>query len=883
MEMGVGKRGFEWDLNEWRWDGDLFIASSVSSCSSLEERVKRRQLDINNDNEQDDCCYAADAAAAIPNNTTTKLSSGVSVVSVCQVQNCVADLSKAKDYHRRHKVCQIHSKSTHALVNNLLQRFCQQCSRFHLLQEFDQGKRSCRRRLAGHNKRRRKTQPPPPPALTPITDNLVLISLLNILSNIHTNNRSGQPTHPDLVAQLLTSLANTSGMHKGKPISGVSPDSEIPRGGVDKRDLELQAASPQSPPRLFPINQSPPAAYSNTTASRTKIKDFDLNDIYIDSDNGMDDLEKSPVTDNYATGSTGYPPWPPHDSQHSSPPQNSDSVSGQSPSTSSGEAQSRTDRIVFKLFGKEPSEFPMVLRGQIFDWLAHTPTDVESYIRPGCIILNVYLCLTNSLWKEICADLSSCLTRLLDTDDSFWTTGWVFVRVQNQIAFVHDGQIILDTSLSLESSKCPRILSVVPLAVYAGEQAQFEVRGCRLSRSGTRLLCALDGKYLDQGPSQDFGEDGDCEGKDHTENANLTCPIPKVLGRGFIEVEDQGLSSSFFPFIVAEKDVCSDIRKLESIFELKEDTEDMYEFNGNSEARRQAMDFLNEMGWLLHRIQLKCRLGPLDPNTTIFVFKRFRWLMDFSMDHDWCAVVKKLLDVWMTGTVGFGDHPSLNAALSEMSLLHRAVRRNCRSMVELLVGYVPTTCAEEFRSTNEGNYLFTPDALGPGGLTPLHVAAGRDGSEQILDALTDDPRKIGVEAWKNARDSTGATPEDYARLRGHYAYIHLVRRKMKRSTGARAGQVVIDIPGESPQVDKMEKQDGGGRFEFGSLATCKECDRKTGYHGNERTSMVYRPAMLSMVAVAAVCVCVALLFKSMPTVVCLFQPFSWESLNYGSS
>ncbi|KAK4750464.1 hypothetical protein SAY87_003946 [Trapa incisa] len=36
------------------------------------------------------------------------------------------------------------------------QRFCQQCSRFHLLGEFDNGKRSCRKRLAGHNERQRK-------------------------------------------------------------------------------------------------------------------------------------------------------------------------------------------------------------------------------------------------------------------------------------------------------------------------------------------------------------------------------------------------------------------------------------------------------------------------------------------------------------------------------------------------------------------------------------------------------------------------------------------------------------------------------------------------------------------------------------------------------
>ncbi|XP_048329804.1 squamosa promoter-binding-like protein 13A isoform X2 [Ziziphus jujuba] len=41
------------------------------------------------------------------------------------------------------------------------QRFCQQCSRFHSLEEFDEGKRSCRKRLDGHNRRRRKPQPEP--------------------------------------------------------------------------------------------------------------------------------------------------------------------------------------------------------------------------------------------------------------------------------------------------------------------------------------------------------------------------------------------------------------------------------------------------------------------------------------------------------------------------------------------------------------------------------------------------------------------------------------------------------------------------------------------------------------------------------------------------
>ncbi|XP_043710877.1 squamosa promoter-binding-like protein 8 [Telopea speciosissima] len=80
----------------------------------------------------------------------------------CQAEGCNADLTLAKHYHRRHKVCEFHSKASTVLAGGMTQRFCQQCSRFHLLSEFDQGKRSCRKRLADHNRRRRKSQPQQP-------------------------------------------------------------------------------------------------------------------------------------------------------------------------------------------------------------------------------------------------------------------------------------------------------------------------------------------------------------------------------------------------------------------------------------------------------------------------------------------------------------------------------------------------------------------------------------------------------------------------------------------------------------------------------------------------------------------------------------------------
>ncbi|KAK8653139.1 hypothetical protein V6N13_127152 [Hibiscus sabdariffa] len=74
----------------------------------------------------------------------------------CQADECGADLKDAKQYHRRHRVCEPHAKAALVLVKGVRQRFCQQCSRFHEISKFDGTKRSCRHRLACHNLRRRK-------------------------------------------------------------------------------------------------------------------------------------------------------------------------------------------------------------------------------------------------------------------------------------------------------------------------------------------------------------------------------------------------------------------------------------------------------------------------------------------------------------------------------------------------------------------------------------------------------------------------------------------------------------------------------------------------------------------------------------------------------
>ncbi|KAL2581157.1 hypothetical protein AAZX31_15G181000 [Glycine max] len=1009
----VGKRTLEWDLNDWKWDGDLFTARQLNSvpsdCRSRElfpadpEILVTGDASNNLSSAYDDVNLGEgkrelekrrrgvideggvemnDGAGSLNLNLggqvypimegeeksgkKTKLTASTSSRAVCQVEDCRADLSNVKDYHRRHKVCDMHSKATQALVGNVMQRFCQQCSRFHVLQEFDEGKRSCRRRLAGHNKRRRKTHPD----ATVVNggslneekgSSYLLMSLLRILSNMHSNG-SDNMRNQDVLSHLLRNLASLTGTINGRNIvsllegsqdlvkagtSGAAqnvpntnsngpepsrplyssikmddglihrdpPESLVQCETTPANDMAKECIAsgndevgslkspsvPLSTNVLLSMDSLPPQSIAaQTTVGRIGLSNIDLNNVYDDVQDYVENTRNCRPPLPSGNGSLDHPLLVQCDSLKSSPPQtsrNSDSTSTQSPSSSSGEAQSRTDRIVFKLFGKAPNDFPHALRSQILNWLSHSPTEIESYIRPGCIMLTIYLRLENSAWEELCYNLGPSLRKLAASNDCFWRTGWIYTRVQHSVAFLYNGQVVLDAPLRLKSPQSCQILCVKPLAVSASSCAQFVLKGFNFLLSNSRLLCALEGKYLVQDNCYDLIDSVDAANGHHElQHLRFSCHVPNVTGRGFIEVEDNGLSSCSFPFIVAEQEICSEICKLENVIEAAETADDIQIKTKLMEEKTQALYFIQEMGWLLHRSRVKVRLGPVAPVQDNFHFNRFMWLVGFSMDHDWCAVMKKLLNIVFEGTVDTGDHASVELALLEMGLLHKAVKRNFRPMVELLLKFVPVKASDGGDSNEKqinkspDRFLFRPDTVGPARLTPLHVAASMHGSENVLDALTDDPGMVGSEAWKSAQDATGLTPYDYASLRGYYSYIQLVQRKT--SNTCKNQQHVLDIPGNLVDSNTKQKQSDGHRsskvlslqtekIETTAMRHCGLCQQKLVY-GGMRRALVFRPAMLSMVAIAAVCVCVALLFKSSPKVYYVFQPFSWESLEYGS-
>jgi len=71
----------------------------------------------------------APALSSPPGNKKPRVLSPSTQIARCQVEGCKADLSGCKDYHRRHKVCEMHSKAPKAIAAGIEQRFCQQCSR----------------------------------------------------------------------------------------------------------------------------------------------------------------------------------------------------------------------------------------------------------------------------------------------------------------------------------------------------------------------------------------------------------------------------------------------------------------------------------------------------------------------------------------------------------------------------------------------------------------------------------------------------------------------------------------------------------------------------------------------------------------------------------
>ncbi|KAL5557641.1 hypothetical protein UlMin_033852 [Ulmus minor] len=968
-----------WNPKVWDWDSVRFLAKPLDAADALHlgtstiDQTKNRDqpLQKNNAGEEDESLRlnlgggltCVEEPVSRPGKRVRSGSPGNASYPMCQVDNCKEDLSNAKDYHRRHKVCELHSKATKALVASQMQRFCQQCSRFHPLSEFDEGKRSCRRRLAGHNKRRRKTQPDDVGSRLGIpgdrdNKNNGHLDFLNLLAAVARSQGKNEdknisssslpdkdqilqifskinslPLPVDLAAKLhnLGSLATlaasapdalavlsqrsspssdsgktkTNGHNQATGSVLQKRPQEFPSAGGDSStsyqspmedsDCQVQETRVNLPLQLFsssPENDSPPklassrkyfsSDSSNPTEERSPSSSPPVMQTLFPMQT-MAEMVKSEkisggreVNANFESSRIhGYSR--PFDlfrgsnkgadagSLQSVPYQAGYTSSGsdRSPSSPSSDSQDRTGRIMFKLFDKDPSHFPGTLRSQIFNWLSNSPSEMESYIRPGCVILSVYASMPSAAWEQLEENLLQRISSFVQSSDTdFWRNGRFLVHSGRQLASHKDGKFRLCKSWRTWSS--PELISVSPLAVVGGQETSLILKGRNFSNLGTKIHCTYMGGYTSQ-EVKGLTYHGTKYEEINLNGFKIRDASPGVLGRCFIEVEN-GIKGNSFPLIIADASICKELRVLESVFDEEEKVSDIIaegqnHDDGRPRSKEEVLHFLNELGWLFQRKRTPSLLdGPK------YSFGRFKFLLMFSVESNSSALIKTLLDILVERNFD-GNELSRESVemLSEIQLLHRAVKKKCRKMVDLLVNY-SLVCSNNLSE----KYIFPPNHVGPGSITPLHLAACMTGSDDVIDALTNDPQEIALSSWNSLLDANGQSPYAYAVMTNNQSYNKLVARKL---ADKRNGQVTLTIRKETSLAFEQDRK---------SCARCAAAAKKSYRRFPGAQGLLQRPYIHSMLAIAAVCVCVCLFLRSVPDIGSV-APFKWENLDYGTS
>ncbi|MCO5553146.1 hypothetical protein L7F22_006667 [Adiantum nelumboides] len=566
--------------------------------------------------------------------------------------------------------------------------------------------------------------------------------------------------------------------------------------------------------------------------------------------------------------------------------------------------QEQTGSLWFKIFDKNPADIPSSMRSKILKWLDHRPSEVEGHIKPGCIILTIFVCMPVHAWEQLCRNIEESLQRLISiSDDDFWSKGRVLACLGEASALILNGEVY--HSSYLRPMQVPSLVLVQPFAAEVGDRVDLTLRGQHLRTPGTKLVCAFQGNCEIRGvdlPSnarekkrdreETKGQSGDTFDSAQEQAVTFTVGPFSSIGRGFIEVEGQMWRGAAFPIIIAEKPICQEISSLEKKY--IESSVEASAGASSSTLKADIIHFMHELGWLLQRIQRKDHYLHLEMPT--FSIERYRWLLRFAVEHSCCAVVRWILDLLFSTHESSVQqaHSRALKVLLEANLLHVAVRIKSRDMVKFLVAYSPPTEATAPDSRQE--FFFRPDTSTWDGFTPLHVAAGMQSAENVIDALTDAPAEIWATAWTSAKDASGQTPLMYALSRGNDGYVEMVQGKLQKpgsknghfneGTTAKPPHLALNIGDENVKSSFASSQKSLPIKQVQSCS-CRAREAQLTHSLPLRIrglnkGFMYRPFVLSMLAVAAVCVCVGVLMRGSPDVSFMEGPFVWESISFGS-
>ncbi|KAF9605281.1 hypothetical protein IFM89_015897 [Coptis chinensis] len=485
----------------------------------------------------------------------------------CQIPGCEVDISQLKGYHKRHRVCLRCANATSVFLDGQEKRYCQQCGKFHILPDFDEGKRSCRRKLERHNKRRRR--------------------------------KAGEFT--------------------------VAVEKETQVDQLAEEDaIDDKAGKDETPNESEDGNVSPVSSHPGSQSIQSgSVKSF-----VTSGDTQMGGGKDNPRSPSFGDNKNAYSSLCP------------------------------TGRISFKLYDWNPAEFPRRLRHQIFQWLSSMPVELEGYIRPGCIILTLFIAMPHFMWEKLSEDTACHIHNFINAPESMlFGRGSITVYLNDMILRVtKGGTSIVNVPMEV---LVPRLHYVRPYCFEAGKPMEFVACGSNLLQPKFRFLVSFAGTYLayDDCLVTPYERTGSCYGTKEDSSKlfeHQTCKIyirstdPNLFGPAFIEVENESGLSNFIPVLFGDKKICSEMKMLHKRLDdtlFSKETHHVV-LDGNREpckgfALRQGAvsELLLDIGWLLKEPKLDDMQNHLN-STQI---QRFNCLLRFLIQNESTHVLEKIL------------------------------------------------------------------------------------------------------------------------------------------------------------------------------------------------------------------------------------------------
>ncbi|KAI8476194.1 MAG: SBP domain-containing protein, partial [Monoraphidium minutum] len=367
---------------------------------------------------------------------------------VCQVPGCGKDLTGLKDYHQRYRICAVHIRLPQVMKDGRLQRFCQQCGRFHDLAAFDGNRKSCREQLQKHNARRRR--------------------------------RAQLEQSASLAGELAVAVDGNTDV--GKVLQGLLSN-----------PFQLQALRVLLGVKTHPALPDPagfPAEHEAALAA---------------ADGGGDAAAAPGASGSDGEGAGGG-------AAASNPPSYEvarDIMEGAGPYAPGFDSDHRAVKLCLKMFNATPADLPPDLKAQVAGWLAAAPLGLESHIRPGCVMLTAQMTVSESCYDDARrAGMQRLLSNLLaPTSHAFWRTTTYIVQLFDVVAVVSNGALVSAAHFgpaALAAARLPSVTRVSPLcvAVPAGAAAagappvEFEVHGSGLAAADGALVVRSRGRHL---------------------------------------------------------------------------------------------------------------------------------------------------------------------------------------------------------------------------------------------------------------------------------------------------------------------------------------------------------------------------------------------------